>query len=246
MHTHQKDQRLQRLASPRGWQSLRPTRCGYSGHMADETTRTRITVAPAGPYIVEGISGVTGADGQAVPPQPRMALCRCGQSASKPFCDGAHAAHGFTGDTAAQVATSKTRLYRGQELTVSYNRTICAHAAACVTGLPAVFDMNARPWIQPDNAEAEAVIETIRACPSGALNYSIEGQTPAGPRTTTAITVQPNGPLVIDGPAELVGDGVQRADGGADTTCTLCRCGASGSIPFCDGSHVTCEFQDPA
>jgi CDGSH-type Zn-finger protein/ferredoxin len=214
--------------------------------MADEPSRTRITVAPAGPYIVEGIAGVTGADGQAVPAQPRMVLCRCGQSANKPFCDGAHAARGFTGETAAQVGVSKTHLYRGQELTGSYNRTICAHAAACVTGLPAVFDMNARPWIQPDNSEAEAVIETIRACPSGALNYSIEEQTPVDPQTPTAITVQPNGPLAVDGPAELVGDGLQRADGGANTKCTLCRCGASDSSPFCDGSHATSGFQDPA
>jgi CDGSH-type Zn-finger protein/ferredoxin len=213
--------------------------------MEDEPTHTRITVAPAGPYIVEGVSAVTGTDGQAVPPQARMALCRCGQSAKKPFCDGAHAAHGFTGAVAPQVAASKTRLYRGQELTVSYNRTICAHAAACVHGLPAVFDMNARPWIQPDNAEAEAVIDTVRGCPSGALNYSIEGQTPTGPPTPTSITVQPSGPLAISGPAEIVGEGIQRAEGGADTKCTLCRCGASGSIPFCDGSHATSGFQDP-
>lgn len=213
--------------------------------MEDEATSTRITVAPAGPYIVEGVAAVTGADGQAVPPQARMALCRCGQSAKKPFCDGAHAAHGFTGEAAPQVGTSKTRLYRGQDLTVSYNRTICAHAAACVKGLPAVFDMNARPWIQPDNAEAEAVIDTVRACPSGALNYSIEGQTPTAPPTPTSIAVQPSGPLAVSGPAEIVGEGIQRAHGGADTKCTLCRCGASGSIPFCDGSHATCGFQDP-
>ncbi len=212
--------------------------------MADETARTRITVAPGGPYIVEGVSGLTGADGQPVPPQPRMALCRCGQSANKPFCDGAHSAHEFTGATAPHVATSKTRLYRSQELTVSYNRAICAHAAACVTGLPAVFDMNAQPWIQPDNAEAEAVIDTVRSCPSGALSYSIEGETPTERPTPTSITVQPHGPLAVSGPADIVG--IQRADGASGTKCTLCRCGASGSIPFCDGSHATCGFQDPA
>lgn len=213
--------------------------------MEDETPRPRITVAPAGPYIVEGVAAVTSATGEAVPPQSRMALCRCGQSAKKPFCDGAHAAHGFTGAAAPQVGTSKPRLYRGQELTVSYNRTICAHAAACVSGLPTVFDMNARPWIQPDNAESEAVIATVRRCPSGALNYSIEGQTPTAEPTPTSIRVQPNGPLVVSGAADIVGDGIQRADGGGDGTCTLCRCGASGSIPFCDGSHATTGFQDP-
>ena len=104
---------------------------------------------------MEEVSELTGADGQPMSFQPRMALYRCGKSANKPFCDGAHAAEGFAGQPAEKVGTSKTRLYRGQEITVGYNITICAHAAACVTGLPAVFDMNARPWIQPDNAAAD-------------------------------------------------------------------------------------------
>ena len=214
--------------------------------MPNDTAPTRITVAPGGPYIVEEVSELTGADGQPVSVQPRMALCRCGKSANKPFCDGAHAAEGFAGQPAEKVGTSKTRLYRGHEVTVGYNLTICAHAAACVTGLPAVFDMNARPWIQPDNAEADAVIGAVRACPSGALSYSIEGETPIDPPTPTSITVLPQGPLAVDGPAELIGAGIQRADGGSDTKCTLCRCGASQSIPFCDGSHATSGFRDPA
>jgi uncharacterized Fe-S cluster protein YjdI len=46
------------------------------------------------------------------------------------------------------------------------------HAGECVRGLPAVFDPNQDPWIQPDAAPAEQVISQIGACPSGALEYT--------------------------------------------------------------------------
>ncbi len=61
--------------------------------------------------------------------------------------------------------------YRGAEITVTYDAEICRHAAECVRGLPEVFDVRRRPWIQPDNAEPELVAEVIRRCPSGALQY---------------------------------------------------------------------------
>ncbi|NJK46698.1 MAG: hypothetical protein HC933_22795 [Pleurocapsa sp. SU_196_0] len=59
--------------------------------------------------------------------------------------------------------------YVGERVTVSYDRSVCTHAAECVRGLPAVFDVNARPWIQPDHATREAVIATVALCPSKAL-----------------------------------------------------------------------------
>ena len=59
--------------------------------------------------------------------------------------------------------------YIGSSVTVSYDRALCTHAAECVRGLPQVFDTAARPWIQPDGAATEAVIEVVARCPSGAL-----------------------------------------------------------------------------
>ena len=59
--------------------------------------------------------------------------------------------------------------YIGTSVTVSYNRAVCTHAAECVRGLPLVFDTAARPWIQPDGAAPESVIEVVARCPSGAL-----------------------------------------------------------------------------
>jgi uncharacterized Fe-S cluster protein YjdI len=71
-----------------------------------------------------------------------------------------------------QMETRKN--YVGANVTVSYDRALCTHAAECVRGLPAVFDVNARPWIQPNHAASEAVIATVARCPSGALR--IEAQ----------------------------------------------------------------------
>ncbi len=63
--------------------------------------------------------------------------------------------------------TRKT--YRGAALDVSFDPAVCAHAAECVRGLPAVFDTQRRPWIDPDGAEPAAVQEVVARCPSGAL-----------------------------------------------------------------------------
>ncbi len=55
-----------------------------------------------------------------------------------------------------------------------------------------------------------------------------------GPEVT--ITVCPDGPLLVRGPAELIdGDGVLLPR--RRNTVALCRCGRSGIAPFCDGTH---------
>ena len=48
-----------------------------------------------GPYIVKGEVELIDADGNRFPAEPRMALCRCGASTEKPFCDGTHSKIGF-------------------------------------------------------------------------------------------------------------------------------------------------------
>jgi CDGSH-type Zn-finger protein len=55
-----------------------------------------ITPYPDGPLIVRGRFVITGRDGQPVPAgRKTVALCRCGKSGSKPFCDGSHTRTGF-------------------------------------------------------------------------------------------------------------------------------------------------------
>ncbi len=54
-----------------------------------------ITIRKNGPYIVTGSVELKDADGNTYPAQERIALCRCGASTKKPFCDGTHSKTGF-------------------------------------------------------------------------------------------------------------------------------------------------------
>jgi 3-phenylpropionate/trans-cinnamate dioxygenase ferredoxin subunit len=55
----------------------------------------KIETIKNGPYIVTGEVELVDADGNKFPAEKRMALCRCGASTEKPFCDGTHSRIGF-------------------------------------------------------------------------------------------------------------------------------------------------------
>jgi CDGSH-type Zn-finger protein len=59
--------------------------------MADVT----IEIRKNGPYIVTGPVELKDSEGNKYPGEERMALCRCGASTTKPFCDGTHSKIGF-------------------------------------------------------------------------------------------------------------------------------------------------------
>jgi uncharacterized Fe-S cluster protein YjdI len=59
--------------------------------------------------------------------------------------------------------------YSNDKITVRYDEKICIHAGKCVQGLPQVFNVNSDPWINVDGANIEAIKQTVRQCPSGAL-----------------------------------------------------------------------------
>ena len=202
--------------------------------------RARIEIASRGPYVASGVETLEDATGRECQVTPTMSLCRCGHSGSKPFCDGAHVSRGFTGELGS--GDSAKRDYVGRDITVSYRASICAHVGTCTTGLGAVFDTKTRPWIQPDAAHADEVRRAVDACPSGALSYPVQ----AGPAHTDpapTIRVLRNGPLAVTS-VELTGP--QWRDGATPARYTLCRCGESRRMPFCDGTHVPSGFRDDA
>lgn len=59
--------------------------------------------------------------------------------------------------------------YRGEGVTVSFDPEVCQHSGNCVRGLPAVFDTERTPWIDPDGASVDEVVPQVARCPSGAL-----------------------------------------------------------------------------
>jgi CDGSH-type Zn-finger protein len=69
----------------------------------------KITLRPNGPYVVEGEVELEDVDGKKIDTtgRPRFALCRCGGSVSKPFCDGTHSKIGFQAAEAAVAQEKK-------------------------------------------------------------------------------------------------------------------------------------------
>ncbi|MCA9100365.1 MAG: CDGSH iron-sulfur domain-containing protein [Planctomycetales bacterium] len=68
----------------------------------------KITCRNNGPFLVEGSFEVVDADGNAFPlnpDKPAIALCRCGASENRPFCDGSHRTIGF--DAAEKAPASE-------------------------------------------------------------------------------------------------------------------------------------------
>ncbi len=200
-----------------------------------------ISVKEDGPYLAKNFEHVATASGE-LETSGTIALCRCGGSNSKPFCDGTHSRNGFSGDNTADAAKNRRDTYVGAEITVHDNRSICAHAGRCTDGLPSVFRLRQEPWIDADGATADEVIATVGQCPSGALSYSIDGVEQRGAQDEPRIAVVGGGPYVLTGDCELVD--VPRAEGALDGPFTLCRCGGSKNKPFCDGTHWNVDFDD--
>ncbi len=170
----------------------------------------------------------------------RYALCRCGQSENKPFCDGTHTQVGFTTDDGDNgTYRQRSKQLGGTGITVSDDRSICVHAGFCGTRV-------ANVWGQvPETGESTVraqVIAMIEKCPSGALTFRFDTDD-VEPLMPAAIAATDDGPLWVTGNIP-----VMLPDGTTLETrnrVTLCRCGESANKPLCDGSHKKAGFSDP-
>ena len=68
------------------------------------------------------------------------------------------------------------QVYETSEIIVTFEPRLCIHSGVCVRGLPEVFDVRRRRWVQPELATAADVAAQIRRCPSGALKYQMKEQ----------------------------------------------------------------------
>lgn len=65
-----------------------------------------------------------------------------------------------------------TRTYTNGEITVEWRPELCVHCEACITGLPQVFDLSKRPWVNIHGATSEQIVKQVSECPDGALSIS--------------------------------------------------------------------------
>ncbi len=136
---------------------------------------------------------------------------------------------------------SKKKEYSNGEVTVVWQPKVCIHSGICFRGLPRVFQPQIRPWIKIGGATTEAIVNQVKACPSGALSFYMNDE---GDKTSelleTKVEVLKNGPLLVYGTLKVTHkDGTEEIK---NKTTAFCRCGASKNKPFCDGTHVKQNF----
>jgi CDGSH-type Zn-finger protein len=229
--------------------------------MTETRTTARVTVSENGPYMVTGdvplarqtiatdAEGGSEAwtEGAAVEHRRSYALCRCGASQTKPFCDGSHQKIGFDGQETASREPYLDQAQRldGPTLQLTDAESLCAFARFC--------DTQGQIWnlvAQTDDPEIRAtVIRQANACPSGRLvawdkatGKPVEDASPVSIGLVEDPQQQCAGPLWLRGGIAVVGaDGFEYE---VRDRVTLCRCGQSNNKPFCDGAHASIKFQD--
>jgi CDGSH-type Zn-finger protein/truncated hemoglobin YjbI len=212
-----------------------------------------IRLVPNGPYVAVNIECLTNWLGERMTILPQMALCRCGASAMKPFCDGSHAEIGFTDAKDPNHVPDQRDEYVGLQVTILDNRAICQHSGFCTDRLSTVFHLGKEPFVTPSGGRMDEIIRAVRDCPSGALSFAIDGHE-AREAVDHGYSREPNIEVSKDGPYRIAGsirllDGedrdVKRNQGASLEHYALCRCGQSRNKPFCSGMHWYVDFKDP-
>ncbi|NVO16551.1 MAG: CDGSH iron-sulfur domain-containing protein [Rhodoplanes sp.] len=131
---------------------------------------------------------------------------------------------------------SKIEVVPGSGLRLIFDGDKCIHSRNCVLSRPDVFVPNVEgEWLHPEKATTAEIIELAHDCPSGTISFErTDGGPGEQPPMVNVIRVRENGPLAVHAELSLGPDTLLRA--------TLCRCGASGKKPFCDGSHAAASF----
>jgi CDGSH-type Zn-finger protein/truncated hemoglobin YjbI len=206
-----------------------------------------------GPYLVTNVAEITDWLGCELPMPPQLALCRCGASALKPYCDGSHAQTGFSSEKDPRRVPDRRETVVGQQVTVLDNRGICQHSGLCTERLSTVFHAEGRSFITPSGGRMDEIIRATRDCPSGALSFAIDGreareQVDYDNKREPAVHITKDGPYRVVGGVRLVdgeGDDEPRNEGASLEHYALCRCGQSQNKPFCSGMHWYVGFKDP-
>ena len=219
-----------------------------------------MTVTKDGPYLVTGevplfeqviLASEEGeSERWGEEPMPsageKFALCRCGHSSNKPFCDGTHKTIGFDGTETAsrQDFLDRAQMFDGPDLALLDVPELCAFARFC--------DPNGQVWSQVSrsddpNVRAEFITQ-VHNCPSGRLVvWDKERGQALEPEFEPAIGFVEDPVERCSGPISLRGKIRLRSADGHEyeerNRATLCRCGASKNKPFCDGSHASIGFQ---
>jgi len=219
----------------------------------------KIQITKDGPYIVSGyvplareyiIRDKNGIPmewkkGSKYPETEPYALCRCGASNTKPFCDGTHVKIKFDGteEASREPYISNAGLIEGPEIDMNDNRDLCAGQQFCHRA-GGVWDLveNGGP------KSKDLVVEITGQCPTGRLvacgkdGNEIESKLPKEISLTEDPYRRVSGPLWVKGGIPVISANDSPYE--VRNRVALCRCGYSENKPFCDGAHIREGFKD--
>jgi CDGSH-type Zn-finger protein len=222
----------------------------------------KVTVLSDGPYLVYGKPPLTQ---QCIMPnfegaswdfkegetfkmdEEPVALCRCGESKHKPFCDGAHLNADWDPALTApnEPMLEGAELFQGPTVSLTDNENYCVFARFC--------DAGGRVWNlvgMSDDEKAKALtIREANMCPGGRLSaWDNATQKPFEPHYDPSLAIiEDPGIHVSAGLWVRGGIPVETEDGETyevRNRVVLCRCGQSSNKPYCDGTHASMKFRD--
>jgi len=159
--------------------------------------------------------------------------------------------------------SSYNKEYTNGEITVFWKPSKCIHATTCFRELIEVFNPLKRPWVNMKGASTEKIIEVVDKCPTQALSWKWnkdidkpkhvadpvqeEELTPEDifarmEDKPVKISLMKNGPILVEGSFRIL-----NAEGNELKTMVItsfCRCGHSGTQPYCDGTHRKAGFSE--
>ena len=157
------------------------------------------------------------------------------------------------------------RRYKNKDITVYWKPSACIHASYCYRELLEVFDPSKRPWVDMEGSTTDRIIEVVNLCPTEALAWKWNDETknesvgsdqlnhinfrrPELMNTDendsnnepVSVKIMPDGPIVLKGSFTISYNGNNKEV--RDSMVSICRCGVSDHMPFCDGQHRKAGF----
>lgn len=220
----------------------------------------QVIVSKNGPYLISGALPLAKTEivndeaGDALqwrvitefPIQDKFALCRCGKSKNKPFCDGTHVNTGFDGSENANLEPymKQAETETGPGIRLFDVQNLCAGSRFCHRrgGIWRLLSKS------DDTKIKQIITEEACNCASGRL-VAADKETgiPIEPFLNQAIHLVEDPKEGISGPLRVIGGVKLESDDGKQyetrNRVTLCRCGESKNKPFCDATHVAIKFK---
>lgn len=227
-----------------------------------DTSECKITITDKGPYLIYGNPPL--ATQHIVPNEfgeswrfvqgaefstknEPTALCRCGASKCKPYCDGSHTTHSWKPKITArpEAILDDVEITSGDRLTLTDNPKYCTFARFCDAG----GGVWAATETSFDDISYKQAIRQASLCPSSRLmiwgnDSDLPFEQPYKPSLGLIEddVLRASGGLWVRG-----GITIKRENGDAyeiRNRTVLCRCGESANKPYCDGSHAALHWRD--